>query len=29
VEKYTAELHRAIEYGVELEGYFKKAAGIE
>lgn len=29
VEKYTAELHRAVEYGVELEGYFKKAAGIE
>lgn len=28
VEKYTAELNRAIDYGVKLEGYFKKAAGI-
>jgi hypothetical protein len=28
VEKYTAELNRAIEYGVKLEGYFKQAAGI-
>lgn len=29
VEKYTAELNRAIDYGVKLEGYFKQAAGIE
>ena len=29
VEKYTAELERAIDYGNKLEDYFKKAAGIE
>jgi hypothetical protein len=29
VEKYSAELERAIDYGVKLENYFKKAAGIE
>jgi hypothetical protein len=29
VEKYTAELDRAIDYGKKLEAYFKKAAGIE
>lgn len=29
VEKYTAELNRAIDYGVELERYFKQAAGIQ
>ncbi len=28
VEKYTAELNRAIDYGVELERHFKQAAGI-
>jgi len=28
VEKYTAELNRAIDYGVKLESYFKKAAGL-
>jgi hypothetical protein len=28
VEKFTAELNRAIEYGVELERHFKQAAGI-
>jgi hypothetical protein len=28
VEKYTAELNRAIDYGLKLEGYFKQAAGI-
>jgi hypothetical protein len=28
VEKYTAELNRAVEYGLKLEGYFKQAAGI-
>lgn len=28
VEKYTAELNRAIDYGVQLERYFKDAAGI-
>lgn len=28
VEKYTAELHRAIDYGLKLEGYFKQAAGL-
>jgi hypothetical protein len=28
VEKYTAELNRAIDYGVPLERYFKQAAGI-
>jgi len=29
VEKYTAELDRAIAYGLELEGYFRKAAKME
>ncbi len=29
VEKYTAELNRAIDYGLELEGHFKQAAGIQ
>jgi hypothetical protein len=29
VEKYTAELNRAIEYGTELESYFKEAAGLK
>lgn len=29
VEKFTAELNRAIDYGVELEGYFKQASGIQ
>lgn len=29
VEKYTAELNRAIEYGMRLETYFKRAAGME
>lgn len=28
VEKYTAELNRAIEYGNKLESYFKEAAGL-
>jgi hypothetical protein len=28
VEKYTAELNRAIDYGLKLEGYFKQAAGL-
>ena len=28
VEKYTAELNRAIDYGVKLEEYFKQAAGL-
>ena len=28
VEKRTAELNRAIDYGVKLETYFKQAAGI-
>lgn len=28
VEKYTAELNRAIDHGVKLESYFKQAAGI-
>jgi hypothetical protein len=28
VEKHTAELNRAIDYGVKLEDYFKQAAGI-
>lgn len=28
VEKHTAELNRAIDYGVKLETYFKQAAGI-
>lgn len=28
VEKYTAELTRAIDYGIELERYFKQAAGV-
>ncbi|EGV32281.1 hypothetical protein ThidrDRAFT_1517 [Thiorhodococcus drewsii AZ1] len=28
VEKYTAELNRAIDYGIKLERYFKQAAGI-
>lgn len=29
VERYTAELNRAIDYGIKLEGHFKQAAGIE
>jgi hypothetical protein len=29
VEKYTAELNRAIDYGTKLEVYFKRAANIE
>jgi hypothetical protein len=29
VEKYTQELERAIDYGVKLQDYFKKAAGID
>ncbi len=29
VEKYTAELNRAIDYGRKLEGHFKQAAGIQ
>lgn len=29
VEKYTAELNRAIEYGTKLESYFKEAAGLK
>jgi hypothetical protein len=29
VEKYTAELERAIDYGKKLESHFKKAARIE
>jgi hypothetical protein len=29
VEKYTAELNRAIEYGTQLEAFFKRAANIE
>ncbi len=29
VEKYTAELNRAIDYGLQLEGHFKQAAGIQ
>jgi hypothetical protein len=29
VEKYTAELNRAIDYGLKLEGHFKQAAGIK
>ena len=29
VEKYTAELDRAVDYGVKLESYFKQAAGIQ
>ncbi|WPL15623.1 hypothetical protein Thiowin_00529 [Thiorhodovibrio winogradskyi] len=29
VEKYTAELGRAIDYGLELEGYFRDAANME
>ncbi len=28
VEKYTAELNRAIAYGLKLEEHFKRAAGI-
>ncbi|AFL75425.1 hypothetical protein Thivi_3562 [Thiocystis violascens DSM 198] len=28
VEKYTAELNRAIDYGIKLESHFKQAAGI-
>lgn len=28
VEKYTKELDRAVDYGLKLEHYFKKAAGI-
>jgi hypothetical protein len=28
VEKFTVELNRAIDYGVELERHFKQAAGI-
>jgi hypothetical protein len=29
VEKYTAELNRAIQYGTQLEAFFKRAANIE
>jgi hypothetical protein len=29
VERYTAEMERAIDYGNKLEAYFKQAAGIE
>ncbi|WPL14314.1 MULTISPECIES: hypothetical protein [Thiorhodovibrio] len=29
VEKFTAELGRAIDYGLELEGYFREAASME
>lgn len=29
VERYTAELNRAIDYGLELEGYFRRAANME
>jgi len=29
VEKYTAELERAVDHGNNLENYFKQAAGIE
>ncbi len=29
VEKYTGELNRAIDYGTELEGYFRRAANIQ
>jgi hypothetical protein len=29
VEKYTAELNRAIDYGNELESYFKRAVNID
>jgi hypothetical protein len=29
VEKYTAELNRAIDYGLDLEGHFKQATGIQ
>jgi hypothetical protein len=29
VEKYTAELDRAVDYGNELERYFRKAANME
>lgn len=29
VEKFTAELGRAIDYGLELEGYFREAANME
>jgi hypothetical protein len=29
VEKYTAELNRAVDYGLELEGYFRKAANMD
>lgn len=29
VEKFTAELGRAIAYGLELEGYFREAANME
>jgi hypothetical protein len=28
VEKYTAELNAAIDYGLKLESYFKQAAGL-
>lgn len=29
VEKYTAELNRAVDYGNELETFFKRAANLE
>lgn len=29
VEKYTAELNRAVDYGLELERYFRKAANMD
>jgi hypothetical protein len=29
VEKYTAELNRAVDYGLELERYFRAAANME
>lgn len=29
VEKYTAELGRAIDYGLKLEAHFKQAAGLD
>lgn len=29
VEKYTAELNRAVDYGLELERYFRDAANME
>jgi len=29
VEKFTAELNRAIDYGMELETFFRRAANIQ